>query len=81
MTASICFALDAARLVDLLDRHLAAGELHVTVLGDRAGQGPAMPILMVSAALAMETDPNRAKETAALTAILLKLCIDSSLNQ
>jgi len=40
-----------------------------------------MPILMVSAALAMETDPNRAKETAALTAILLKLCIDSSLNQ
>jgi len=32
-------ALDAARLVDLLDRHLAAGELHVTVLGDRAGQG------------------------------------------
>ncbi|MNC13806.1 hypothetical protein D3C75_615620 [compost metagenome] len=40
-----------------------------------------MPILMVSAALAMETDPNRAKETAALTAILLKLFIDSSLNQ
>ncbi len=32
-------ALDAARLVDLLDRHLATGELHVTVLGDRAGQG------------------------------------------
>lgn len=30
-------ALDATGLVDLLDRHLAAGELHVAVLGDRAG--------------------------------------------
>ncbi|BCS49805.1 hypothetical protein JUNP479_2535 [Aeromonas jandaei] len=40
-----------------------------------------MPILMVSAAWAMETDPNRAKETAAFTAILPKLFIDSSFNQ
>ena len=32
-------ACDAASLVDLFDRHLATGELHVTVLGDRAGHG------------------------------------------
>ncbi len=30
-------AIDTASLVDLLDRHLAAGELHVPVLGYRTG--------------------------------------------
>jgi len=36
---------------------------------------------MVSAAWTSDTDPNRAIETAVLTAILLNLFIDSSLNQ